>query len=253
MAQIVICPYSMRSKSAKALADALGTRRVPNSVGLPADTLIINWGSGFSSGGRCTILNKRENVSLAVNKINTLRIISEGGACRTVPFTTNIQVAKDWIREGKEVMCRTIVNGHSGQGIVIAKTLLDLVSAPLYTQFIDKDAEYRIHVFDGKVIDQRRKVPAIDGRRVGDNHICTHTNGYVFNFASAPDDAHAQAISAVKGLGLDFGAVDVITKREVAMEMRTVTKAYVLEVNTAPGLTGSTITAYADAIKQYFA
>lgn len=253
MAQIVICPYSMRSKSAKTLATALETTRVPDGAGLNSDTLIVNWGMGYSSGGRCKILNKRENVALACNKLTTLRILSEGGVSATPEWTTDKQRAKEWLQSGSTVFCRTKLTGHSGQGIVVAKTVLDLVTAPLYTKFIDKDSEYRIHVFDGQVIDQRKKVPATDGRAVTTDYIYSHSNGYVFKFADAPTVVKQAAITAVRALGLDFGAVDVMSKAErgtagIPMSY----KAWVLEVNTAPGLVGTTIQAYTNAIKRKF-
>jgi glutathione synthase/RimK-type ligase-like ATP-grasp enzyme len=50
-------------------------------------------------------------------------------------------------------------------------------------------------------------------------------------------------LAAVSALGLDFGAVDIIwNERE--------DKCYVLEVNTAPGLQGSTLENYANAIME---
>ena len=61
-------------------------------------------------------------------------------------------------------------------------------------------------------------------------------NGWVFcrTGISLPDDARNQAIAAVRSLGLDFGAVDVLYRERED-------KAFVLEVNTAPGLEGTTL------------
>lgn len=237
---ICIRPYSMRSKSAKDLAETLGCLRTQMP---PTGYDIINWGSGSITG-----LNNSLAVSNAVNKIRTFDCLARASV-RTPDWTTNKDVAKSWITTTNDtVFCRTTTNGHSGQGIVIAKTVLDLVNAPLYTKFIDKDAEFRIHVFDGRVIDQRQKIKASDGRPITSNYINTHNNGYVFQHTSAPVDCHTQAIAAVKALGLDFGAVDVVYKKDTPSSG----KAYVLEVNTAPGLTGSTITAYANAIRSRY-
>ena len=49
-------------------------------------------------------------------------------------------------------------------------------------------------------------------------------------------------IDAVSALGLDFGAVDIIEDADG--------KLYVLEVNTAPGLEGQTLTLMAEALKE---
>jgi glutathione synthase/RimK-type ligase-like ATP-grasp enzyme len=248
MTLLAIRPYSMRSKSAIALSEALGCMLSQNP---PTTHKIINWGGGGSHQG----LNKPQHVSKAINKIETFSRLM--GEARTPQWTTRKDEAKVWIQQGKIVVCRTTINGHSGQGIVIADTVDKLVDAPLYTQYIAKDAEYRIHVFNGQVIDQRQKVKAIDGRPITSEYINTHTNGYVFQPCRAPSDAPTQAIKAVQTLGLDFGAVDVITKESTHRVVMggcsfTVPEAYVLEVNTAPGLVGQTITAYATAIKKYF-
>ncbi|MNY81884.1 hypothetical protein D3C86_2236870 [compost metagenome] len=50
---------------------------------------------------------------------------------------------------------------------------------------------------------------------------------------------------AVNALGLDFGAADVIWNDHRK-------QAFVLEVNTAPGLTGTTLEKYAKALKEIF-
>jgi len=52
-----------------------------------------------------------------------------------------------------------------------------------------------------------------------------------------PEDIFLQSTLAVNCLGLDFGAVDIIynQKKDVS---------FVLEVNTAPGLEGSTLNEY---------
>lgn len=241
---LVVRPYSMRSKSAKALANALGCQRLQQPVG---NVAVVNWGSGGYQG-----LNKPDAVSRAVNKVATLSWLKSAGV-RTPDWTTDPREAKQWLREGATVMCRTKLNGHSGQGIVVAKTILDLVDAPLYTKYVNKEKEYRVHVFNGKVIDARQKVKATDGRAVTSEYINTHTNGYVFKFADPPSDARQQAINAVKALGLDFGAVDVVVESVTGTGGIGISyRAYVLEVNSAPGLTGTTITRYVDAIKEYF-
>lgn len=59
---------------------------------------------------------------------------------------------------------------------------------------------------------------------------------------SLPKDVEAQAISACKVLGLDFGAVDMCTDASG--------KAWVIEVNTGPGLEESTFTAYVEVLKE---
>ena len=58
------------------------------------------------------------------------------------------------------------------------------------------------------------------------------------------DELVKQAVLACTISRLDFGAVDVIYNTHQ-------NKYYVLEVNTAPGLEGQTVTIYANAILQH--
>jgi D-alanine-D-alanine ligase-like ATP-grasp enzyme len=74
-----------------------------------------------------------------------------------------------------------------------------------------------------------------------DFKIRSHANGWIFarNNTVIPDICYEYAIQAAQGLGIHHGAIDVIwdKKRERAM---------VLEVNTAPGLMGTSLTKYVD-------
>ena len=133
---------------------------------------------------------------------------------------------------------------HSGQGIVVAKQHEDLVDAPLYTKYIRKKKEFRVHVFNSKILDiqEKRRSSAVD-----DHHpyIRNHSNGYVFcrGDIEEPYDLRGVAVSAVNALGLDFGAVDVVWSEGLD-------KCFALEVNTACGLEGSTVHKYVQAIKE---
>jgi D-alanine-D-alanine ligase-like ATP-grasp enzyme len=59
-----------------------------------------------------------------------------------------------------------------------------------------------------------------------------------------PADLRDVALQAVKALDLHFGAVDIIWNKKD-------NKCYVLEVNTAPGVEGTSTEIYADSIKAY--
>ena len=140
------------------------------------------------------------------------------------------------------MVCRTTLSGHSGQGIVIASSPEELVDAPLYTQFIEKDKEYRVHVFNGVIIDFQQKK-----RRRGEEQnddIRNHANGWVYARSDVvlPEDVETNAIRATLSLGLDFGAVDICTDLDG--------NAIVFEVNTAPGIFNTTLDKYVEAIKE---
>ena len=250
-ARVAIAPYKRGSKSArllkKGLSEALGRDVLfitPERVGLcKPSRVIINWGSSGVSDTRATVINPASAVSVASNKLSTLAAFQ----INDIPhpeYTTDKDKAKDWIEQGFKVVCRTLLTAHSGQGIVVAGSHSELVDAPLYTKYIRKQKEFRVHVFSSKILDiqEKRRSSSVD-----DHHpyIRNHANGYVFcrGDINEPDDLRGVAISAVDALGLDFGAVDVVWNE--AQD-----KCYVLEVNTACGLEGSTVNKYVQAIKE---
>ena len=249
--RVAIAPYKRGSKSArllkKGLSEALGRDVLfitPERVGLcKPSRVIINWGSSGVSDTNATVINHPVSVSIAANKLQTLAALN----LYDIPhpqFTVDIDTARDWLAEGNKVVCRTLLTAHSGQGIVVAKQQDELVDAPLYTKYIRKQKEFRVHVFGSKILDiqEKRRSSSVD-----DHHpyIRNHANGYVFcrGDINEPDDLRGVAISAVDALGLDFGAVDVVWNE--AQD-----KCYVLEVNTACGLEGSTVNKYVNAIKE---
>jgi glutathione synthase/RimK-type ligase-like ATP-grasp enzyme len=247
-----IYPYKQGSASAKALAQALGCK-VLFREGKPIkrDPVVINWGSSrIDRVINSVVLNRPHAVANAANKLTTLKLFKEAGvACPE--WTESYQEAFKWLDTGISVVARHVLNGHSGNGIEIShSTDLELPErfndAPLYTQYIKKDQEYRIHVAGGEVIFQQRKARK---KEVPDEQVNWQVRnlagGFIFANADvvAPDNVQAVAIAAVEALGLDFGAADVITNKKG--------QAFCLEVNTACGLAGKTIDAYVNFFQQF--
>lgn len=240
---IKIYPYKQGSRSARALADALGGRvlRLQGSTYRyrERDT-IINWGSSNRMGEFGAVLNSPISVAIASDKLRFFNHIAQTDAHlqpQIPEFWTN---ENDIPNEAFPIVCRTILNGHSGAGIVIANDRGELVRSPLYVRYMKKRDEYRIHVGrEGIIAVQRKAIP--NGPEPLDTRIRNHHNGYVFvrNNVEPPRQVVEQAQLAIAALGLDFGAVDIIWNNHYQL-------ATVLEVNTAPGLEGQTITDYAN-------
>ena len=114
----------------------------------------------------------------------------------------------------------------------------------MYTKYFKKADEYRVHVFDGEVIDvqQKRKRQEVPNEEV-DYQVRSGRNGWVFcrDGVDCPGSVRIMACRAVNVLGLDFGAVDIGWNRHNE-------ECAVFEVNTAPGLEGSTLDSYYRAI-----
>ncbi len=242
-----VLPYKMTSRSAKTLAQALGVKRVrpDGRFRNNYNQLIINWGySGTPTFPIDRILNHPRNVSFASNKLNAFTRFSLDDV--PVPeWTTDIEVAREWHLSGMTIVSRTLLNSHSGRGMVIqGEECYAIKPAPLYVQYIKKQDEYRYHVFNGDIIDvqQKRKRRDIDNDEVNYQIRSAHT-GWVYcrDDVNPHPSLSSAAIRAVSSLGLDFGAVDIIwnARRE---------QGYVLEVNTACGLDGSTVDKYVEAI-----
>jgi glutathione synthase/RimK-type ligase-like ATP-grasp enzyme len=190
-------------------------------------------------------LNNPHAISLASNKLNTFTELECKGFEDIPQYTISKDIAKHLIDMGNTIYCRFTVTGHSGRGIVIANTTNELINAPLYTVKTKHKHEYRVHVFRGQVIDIQMKRKR--NGAVGGTGIRNHANGWVYARAeiTPPEELLLSSINAVKLLGLDFGAVD-IGHRVID------NKFFVFEVNTAPGLEGTTLDKYSKAIYNYY-
>lgn len=158
---------------------------------------------------------------------------------RTPEWTTSKETAIGW---NKDYMARTLLRSHSGKGIVMVMAGQEPPNARLYVQYKKKKHEYRVHVFQGEVIDvtQKKRKAGFEGR---DNQIRNHHNGWVYcrEGIQEPNDLRQLALDACNALGLHSGAVDIIWNEKENL-------SYVLEVNTAPGIQGTTCKKYTNKI-----
>ena len=142
-----------------------------------------------------------------------------------------------------KLVCRTNLTGHAGDGIVIVEDGVDIPDAPLYTEYVRSHSEWRVHVAFGKVIDVTRKIRDPE-QTPRDWNVRTHANGFIFarNSGECPQAVKDEAVKAVEALALDFAGVDCL--------WTIYHEPCVLEVNSAPGLEGTTLRAYTDAFQQ---
>lgn len=238
-------PYSYGSNSAKLLKQETGIKFLRRNASrkLPSNLTVINWGCSEYPNrelNSTVFLNKPESVYKASNKLSTLISLRDSGI---VPdFTENASEARIMAQRGI-VVARTLLRANSGRGIqIIPKGSEDIPEAPLYVKYIKKKKEFRVHVFKGEIlfVQEKRRKNDIPDSEVN-WQIRNHSNGFIFahNDVEIGDEGLNNAIIACNTLGLDFGAVDVIwNERE--------NKYYVLEVNTAPGITGETLRIYSE-------
>lgn len=225
--RLVLVPHNMGSRGARALAATLTQRLGFSVVRVRPDNVLGRPSFQLRDGtDKLTQFQRFQNA---------------GVSCPD--FTTAADTARLWIRDGNPVMCRTLLRGSEGRGIIVAEREAELVAAPLYTKYVKKKKEFRVHVLNGAVIDvqEKRRRSNYDGER--DTRVRNLANGYVFCRGDIvePPGLRELALAATASLGYNLGAVDV------AWNERSNT-CFVLEVNSTPGMEGTTLEKYADAI-----
>lgn len=233
-----ILPYKQGSRSARALANALEGKVLRLNASrfrqTPLD-MVINW--GWSGETALNVLNPPEATRLVSNKLTFFTSI-------TSPYLPKHWTNKEDIpNEAFPIVCRTILTGHSGAGIHIAARREDLVDARLYVQYVKKKDEYRVHMGTDGTISVQKKA-----RRLSHENpnwqVRNLTGGFIYKREdiTLPQVVKDAADDVFFKTSLDFGAVDVIYNSHEG-------KAYVLEINTAPGLEGRTVQDYANYFK----
>lgn len=228
MPRLVLVPVNMGSRGSKALAAVL-SGKVGHRV------------------YRVTPANVRGRIAFRLregtDKLTQFQRFQEHGV-QSPEFTTDIAVARSW---GGTVVCRTLLRGSEGRGIVVAEEPGQIVPAPLYTKYVKKKKEFRVHVLNGQVIDvqEKRRKGEFDGER--DTRIRNLANGYVFCRGDIvePDGLRDLATRASAALGYTLGAVDIAYNEHS-------NRCYVLEVNSTPGMEGTTLEKYSDAIAAWY-
>jgi len=242
--RVILVPYKMGSAACKALKDALidagipCIRRMANSTRptRKTDLLIYYGGTNSVQTNRGVEMNSTRDI--AQDKLLAFQRLWEHNI-RTVEWTTSKEVAAAW----PMAVARATLTGHSGQGITTHEKGQPLPDVRLYTKYMKKTFECRIHVMNGSVIDAQIKRKR-QGETDANNLIRNAHTGWVYcrDDYTPTDQAKDIAIAAVNALDLDFGAVDLIFNQYY-------NSYYVLEVNTAPGLEGTTLTNYVKGIK----
>lgn len=251
MTRYMVLPYVAHSEGAKMLAEALdGLRiRLSNSeYQYREGDCVINWGNGDSGSimqlPEGVMLNP--NVNICINKKMFFERMQ--GHNIVPPFAFSRDEAFRHLQF--PVICRNRVEGADGDGITVAENADQLTNARLFTQLMDKAAEYRVHLgrrFDGEIVliaAQKKRV----GLGHGDNPIWT--GEYIYLDWCEPSGLPRRVFDVTKRSmelmpELHFGGFDVIVTENWG--------ARVVEVNSAPMMTPDTTRKYVEFIKQYVA
>lgn len=240
-----IYPYTQHSAGSIMLAEELDGKRVKlhdSHYTHKPENILINWGNG-----NCpypTALNPSTAILGVIDKVKFFKTLYGTGLIPPVAFS--LQEAKANL--SFPIVCRTLTEEKDGEGIVIADKATDLVSAKLYTQYIDKTSEYRIHMGrnqQGEIIVICRQKKYLTEAFKGDKRVWTgsETKLAYIETAVAPVIAVARA-AFEKFPELTFGAFDIVYNNSTET-------AYVLEINSAPMMNTDTTKAYGDFFRTF--
>lgn len=169
----------------------------------------------------------------------------EANGLPSLPFTTSATEAQNWLHDGYTVLARKFLNSSEGKGIVVCEPNNGIVQAPVFTKYIPKKREYRVHIFKDKI------VQILEKRRgqnyTGDSKVRNTANGYVFcqQDITLPAGGAVRlnnlALAASKVTNSDFKGVDIGYNEKKDF-------LFVIECNSAPGIEGSNVAKYVETI-----
>jgi len=258
-----ITPYHRYSRGVRVLKKELRTLgikapiiqgdNIAPSRTLP--TLIVNWGKSKAPtivGRNVVTINSNQVIQPMLNKRSFFERVGHGNEVPT--WTTDPGVARMW---QKTTVARTILTGHSGDGIILydpSDVTQSLPEAPLYTMYTPKTHEYRVHVGRSlttpvySVLMSQRKIfkkDIIAGKDAPTNwKIRNVANGFIYARTTEEEPlpglvAHLALTFMLKYFrDIHFCALDILYHEKKKM-------AVVLEGNTAPGLTDLSAPVYA--------
>lgn len=246
--------YSNRScVTGKELREALSAIRKSTDKKAKCD-LFIRWGTTeqFNNVKYKKELNTLEAVLRTANKLEMLQALTAAGVS-TLSFSsdaTNLPSLAD--RDGQVYIRNRAGVVRYGNDFNPSRDLY--FSQPV--RF--KRREYRVHVFNGKILGVYEKVPlvsptsedqnphsAVNRPKLYKSDTCRFIRCDLENDGARVNSvAQELCIRAVQSLGLVFGGVDLIRDKHGNF--------FVCEVNSAPGLNGLNVDRWVEAIKEYY-
>jgi len=197
-------------------------------------SLVVRWGNSMQITGDFIDLNPREAVRLASSKGEMMDLMVANNDVPTPACSRTLtEVSVDgfaYIRDGNDHV------RYADRMTTRDKYALEP---------IDKQAEYRIHVFDGKTIGVYQKIPHDNSVIMYKNDTCDFVRidqadkGKVKKLKGA----RPAAVAATKALGLLFSGVDVIIGPRGGV--------FVNEVNSAPALNEPNLDRWATIIGEH--
>lgn len=207
--------------------DIIRSDRVPDTE----YEAIIRWGCTANFG----------HVPICINTPEMIHIVNDKPGCRQQLIEANVRCPNTWfnktdVKEAITLGTNNVIGRPSrhaqGRNIIISHTIEEIerdTTSTYWSEIIEKDREYRIYTFMGRIIMVAEKVPTEIGReRIAWNHF---GGGAIFNnikWSEWPIESCKLGLKAAETIGIDFAGVDVMEKDGVP---------YILEINSAHSLT----------------
>ena len=244
------------SPTRRAVAELLG---IDNGMHSPRreNKVVIVWGAKPDSSlnySRHKWINTIDSVNRNRHKYNSLHIMGDYGV--SVPKSLNNY--SDDIYDTLMNECRAIIGRRyyhqGGTEFHVCLSKMDINrardnGADYFIKYIPKRNEFRFHIMDRKVIRVSQKVrkTELEEGESYDDQCWSHNKGWRFRGLRLDnplitEDLKRESIRSLEALGMDFGAVDIIEDEDG--------KPFVLEINSAPGLEGTTLDIYVRELRK---
>lgn len=194
------------------------------------DSIVIRWGHRVP-------INTNDH-TVTYNKSEAIRVATDKKHSREIFIANNVRTSRlvtpETVQQNQYPVIARPFTHSKGRNFVILHNITEFRNhynnhnnSWYYSEFIDKEREFRVHCAHGKVLDvmEKPKAQGIAWNRA-QNHeafIRVSQNEYIH-------DVCLQALKATTALDLDFAGIDVLLKDNLA---------YVLEANTSPTLNSS--------------
>lgn len=201
------------------------------------NSIIVRWGTReeFETDKTSIVYNQSKAIANATNKKLSREIFIENNVS-----TPALVTPENFREEYLPIIARPLVHSK-GKNFIVLKTpdnFIDHYSKNnegwYYSQFINKEREFRIHCAHGKVLAVMEKSNPDNGN-IAWNRAQNDTEPFTYVRWNNVDTQNLkcvllEALKATQAIGLDMSGVDVMLCGDTA---------YVLEVNTAPTLNTS--------------
>jgi hypothetical protein len=241
---IYILGYGGKDETSRRIAHAYnkGFSLLTSDSELPSDAeeqVLVRWGNishqKWDSIFRL-VLNEAEAVGRNIDKLDALRMMRRKGI--SIP---RFYETRDLKPDVFPVLGRRQAHAR-GRNIKLLKGIRDFRrdnASDFWVEFIPALKEYRYHVFGSRIVRVSEKVQTPGAHK----WIRSFRRGWDFiEIKASFPETTAEAVGAVKAIGLDWGAVDIILSEAG--------KPFVLEVNTGPRLNKEGRRIWVKAIKR---